>query len=155
MEWIRWWHKLMMKKNIKFAKLLLLMASEWYECLYSCHLIVISTIYYTGRSSSRFAWFLTLMVLAGMAALGTVGYIFYKYRLRVSSPYEYFWHVQLFHELELDTGKWPMCIENMCDFIMIFAGFCSLTWTQRSWLSCPSICHSTTKTMRFSHFGKV
>eukprot|EP00268_Persea_americana_P026784 TRINITY_DN26290_c0_g1_i1.p1 TRINITY_DN26290_c0_g1~~TRINITY_DN26290_c0_g1_i1.p1 ORF type:complete len:622 (+),score=96.98 TRINITY_DN26290_c0_g1_i1:266-2131(+) len=35
-----------------------------------------------GRSSSRFAWFLTLMVLSGMAALGTAGYIFYKYRLR-------------------------------------------------------------------------
>lgn len=87
MEWIRWWHKLMMMKNTKFAKLLLLMASEWYDCLYSCHLIVISLIYYTGRNSSRFAWFLTLMVLSGMAVLGGAGYIFYKYRLRVSSPY--------------------------------------------------------------------
>lgn len=80
--------------------------------------------------------------------------------LQIQTPgkftiYEYFWHVQLFHELKLHTGKWPMCIEKMCDFIMIFAGFCSLTWTQRSWLSCPSICRSTTKTMRLSHFGKV
>uniref|UniRef100_A0A0D6R212 EGF-like calcium-binding domain-containing protein n=1 Tax=Araucaria cunninghamii TaxID=56994 RepID=A0A0D6R212_ARACU len=35
-----------------------------------------------GRNSSRFAWFLTLLVLAGVIAIGVAGYVFYKYRLR-------------------------------------------------------------------------
>ncbi|KAM7524750.1 hypothetical protein LguiA_014652 [Lonicera macranthoides] len=34
------------------------------------------------RSSSKFGWFLTFVVLAAIAAAGTAGYIFYKYRLR-------------------------------------------------------------------------
>ncbi|OVA01562.1 EGF-like calcium-binding domain [Macleaya cordata] len=35
-----------------------------------------------GRNSSRFGWFLTLLVLSGVVGAGLAGYIFYKYRLR-------------------------------------------------------------------------
>ncbi|XP_068640699.1 vacuolar-sorting receptor 6-like [Aristolochia californica] len=35
-----------------------------------------------GRNSSRFGWFLTLIILTGFAGVGVAGYIFYKYRLR-------------------------------------------------------------------------
>ncbi|XP_077244387.1 vacuolar-sorting receptor 6-like [Tasmannia lanceolata] len=35
-----------------------------------------------GRNTSRFAWFLTLIVLSGVVGAGIAGYIFYKYRLR-------------------------------------------------------------------------
>ncbi|KAK6254256.1 hypothetical protein QUC31_015976 [Theobroma cacao] len=34
------------------------------------------------RNGSRFGWFLTFLVLAAVAGIGLVGYIFYKYRLR-------------------------------------------------------------------------
>ncbi|GLU08596.1 hypothetical protein SLE2022_255000 [Rubroshorea leprosula] len=34
------------------------------------------------RSGSRFAWFLTFVILAALAGAGLAGYIFYKYRLR-------------------------------------------------------------------------
>ncbi|KAM1917223.1 hypothetical protein ACFX13_036849 [Malus domestica] len=34
------------------------------------------------RHGSRFAWFLTFMVLAAVSGVGLAGYIFYKYRLR-------------------------------------------------------------------------
>ncbi|PQP97576.1 vacuolar-sorting receptor 7 isoform X1 [Prunus yedoensis var. nudiflora] len=34
------------------------------------------------RHGSRFAWFLTFLVLAGVVGVGLAGYIFYKYRLR-------------------------------------------------------------------------
>ncbi|RZC46761.1 hypothetical protein C5167_039716 [Papaver somniferum] len=35
-----------------------------------------------GRDSSRFGWFLTLLVVSGVVGAGMGGYIFYKYRLR-------------------------------------------------------------------------
>ncbi|KAI3965994.1 hypothetical protein MKX01_010951 [Papaver californicum] len=35
-----------------------------------------------GRDSSRFGWFLTLLVVSGVVGAGMAGYIFYKYRLR-------------------------------------------------------------------------
>ncbi|KAH9318618.1 hypothetical protein KI387_020387, partial [Taxus chinensis] len=35
-----------------------------------------------GRNASRFAWFLTFLVLAGLVGIGVAGYVFYKYRLR-------------------------------------------------------------------------
>ncbi|KAL5978750.1 Vacuolar-sorting receptor 6 [Asimina triloba] len=35
-----------------------------------------------GRSSSRFGWFITMLILSGVAGIGVAGYIFYKYRLR-------------------------------------------------------------------------
>ncbi|KAF8412648.1 hypothetical protein HHK36_000616 [Tetracentron sinense] len=34
------------------------------------------------RNSSKFRWFLTLLVLAGVVGSGIAGYIFYKYRFR-------------------------------------------------------------------------
>ncbi|KAK9149968.1 hypothetical protein Syun_008277 [Stephania yunnanensis] len=37
-----------------------------------------------GRNTSRFGWFLTLLVLGGVVGLALAGYIFYKYRLRAT-----------------------------------------------------------------------
>ncbi|XP_057867292.1 vacuolar-sorting receptor 6 [Cryptomeria japonica] len=35
-----------------------------------------------GRNASRFGWFLTLLILAGLVGIVVAGYVFYKYRLR-------------------------------------------------------------------------
>lgn len=42
---------------------------------------------YAERKASKYAWFFTLLVLGLVASAGVAGYVFYRYRLRVSVSY--------------------------------------------------------------------
>lgn len=85
------------------------------------------------RHGSRFAWFLTFLVLAAVVGVGLAGYIFYKYRLRVCL------------KMLLWSALYPSLV-NLCTklgtlpLLKFFTCTCSLTWTRRSWLSCPNTC---------------
>lgn len=55
--------------------------STWRLCPYPSSYMVCAA----GKkiSSSKLGWFVSLIVLVGMVSLGVIGYIIYKYRLRV------------------------------------------------------------------------
>ena len=78
------------------------------------------------RRGSKFAWFITFVVLAAVAGVALAGYIFYKYRLRV--------------RLWLFWVCFTLRVGKICKFL---SSFCSHTWTRRSWLLCRSTCRST------------
>lgn len=46
-------------------------------------LVLVENFFNAERRGSRFAWFITMVVLAAVVGAGLAGYIFYKYRLRV------------------------------------------------------------------------
>lgn len=83
--------------------------STWGLCPYPSSYMVCAA----GKkiSSSKLGWFVSLIVLVGMVSLGVIGYIIYKYRLRVQffhsaiSPAYFFPCIVQFRVCVLDLFK--------------------------------------------------
>lgn len=104
---------------------------------FSLFMIKILLFYHAERSESKFGRFLAFVVIAVVVGAGLAGYVFYKYRLRVSLI-----HSQLQIMLYIVHIKLEITILNY-----LCLCFCSHTWTLRSWLSCHNTCHWTSKIM--------
>lgn len=97
--------------------------------------------YHAERSGSSFGRFVAFLVTAVVVGAGLAGYIFYKYRLRVSLINSQLHIMYISFMLNLISKLAPYLINSI--------SFCSLTWTRRSWLSCHSTCHWTSIIMKF------
>lgn len=104
--------------------------------------------HFTERNSSKFGWFLTFVVLAAIATAGTAGYVFYKYRLRVTS--HKYSSIKLYSFVPF---LFVHTYTQNLDFFLIIA--CSLTWTRRLWRLWHSTCHSTASIIIKSFNTKV
>lgn len=61
-----------------------------------------------ARNSSRFAWFLAYLILAGLISIGTAGYVFYKYRLRSYMDSEIMAIMSQYMPLDQNEGHQPL-----------------------------------------------
>ncbi len=122
--------------------------STWRLCPYPSSYMVCAA----GKkiSSSKLGWFVSLIVLVGMVSLGVIGYVIYKYRLRVQffhsaiSPAYFFPCIVQFWVCVLDLFK---CTELWCCcFHCCWVGNGSHTWIPRSGQSWHNTCHWIART---------
>jgi len=126
--------------------------STWRLCPYPSSYMVCAA----GKkiSSSKLGWFVSLIVLVGMVSLGVIGYIIYKYRLRVQFFYSAISPAYFFPCILYSSGfVFWICLKCTelwcCCFHCCWVGNGSHTWIPRSGQSWHNTCHWIAR-MRFT-----